>query len=469
MKSISYCLAPNKPVILLAIAGLLTLITACAPAAIQTAGQKEQQPGDQPGRSPAAPKPSPVPVRPAVDSVAKLPSSYPTIADVVVDKTPAPESPLPAASPETLQSVRVRHLNAFTTGEIELLPPDGRLAVIDELTPATTHRLAVWDLEAGKLLRFLAGEQKPTKPFAGQENADFGAKVDFESFSALTSSPSGKRLAARKGSGAVKEDVTIYAWEVGSGRLLCTYSEPAEQVYDILLFPHDDYLVVNTTAGQSEEIGAFTLGKFHVNRDVDEALVRIDVNSGEAELLTPIGAGTRGGRGACRDGLIAFVASTAQMCTVDVLKREQLSGAIPNNPLETSYARLWLAPDKSKLYCFGGKIDIWDLQAMQKIQTFKLKNVGTSALPAVDAGLVAVHQRSRRGVDVIDFTTGKLVSVLQVPFTYARIAAISSDARRLLVVTDQTSVLVVDFDKGLPPGTIDLAKILARSKLPGTR
>ena len=53
---------------------------------------------------------------------------------------------------------------------------DGRQAVIYEGPHGGDKRLALWDLEKGRLVRFLSAEKgKGTKEYDGDDDADFGA------------------------------------------------------------------------------------------------------------------------------------------------------------------------------------------------------------------------------------------------------------------------------------------------------
>jgi hypothetical protein len=139
----------------------------------------------------------------------------------------------------------------------------------------------------------------------------------------------------------------------------------------------------------------------------------------------------------------------------------------PDYPLQ------WFAPDGKSLFGLTSRaqLDVWDLESRRKGQSRHLKastNI-TPAWPAPQAGLVVLHEGQDRNVDVFDAASGKLVTVLQLPFRKGRVRAISGDARRLVVSTDQLSLLVLDFPAGLPAGTIDLGQVLAKAKLPATR
>lgn len=421
----------------------------------------------------------PEPQRNPVDSVDKLPATYPAIAELVLATDAPAASPfpgvqlpdLPAVEPAALQGVGMKHLNAYISGELRLSPVDADLAVVEEFTPAGTYRLAVWDLKAGKLLRFLSSETgKAPRPYQGKENADFGAKIDLRRSHRLAFAPSGKRFAARQASSA-DETYAAYAWDVATGKLLSRYEEPAYP-YDLFLFPHDDYLVISQVAGNMDAggyIGDSTVRK----RTDDRALVRLDVNQGEAELLGPVGVGVHHvGQGAHRAGLVAFL-SPQELHTIDVVTRQHLHGLPLTEDNRFEYVLMWCAADGASAYGMrsNGKLDVWDLGTREFKQSQQLKQGRNilPVLPAPAAGLVVLHEGQDRDVGVFDVASGKLVSILQLPFRGGRVRAISSDARRLVVSTDQFSLLVVDFPNGLPAGKIDLGAVVGKAKLPATR
>lgn len=134
---------------------------------------------------------------------------------------------------------------------------------------------------------------------------------------------------------------------------------------------------------------------------------------------------------------------------------------------------MWFAPDRGRVFgcTANGQLETWDVQSLQRTQStplMKANNINP-VLAAPEAGLLVLHQGQNRLIDVFDVETGEPVSVIQLPFRNGRLKAISADARRLIVSTDQLSLLVLDFPQRLPAGRIDLGAILAKSKLAATR
>jgi hypothetical protein len=429
----------------------------------------------------------PQPQRERVESVDKLPVTYPAITELVMvtDPPPAPPDGLAAAEPAALAQVKVRHLNAYTEWtKMQLSPGSASMAIVQERTPAGTIRLAVWDLESGKLLRFLSGEVgKTPRPYQGKENADFGAKVDLEEFQRLAFSPSGKRLAARQGTANSSDQLSAYIWDISSGKLLSRFDEAARPM-ELFNFAHEDHLVLGIYHGSTSEVGARREDLMLVEaRHPDRALLRIVASTGEAELLVPIGIDAMDyGVNAVREGKIAF-RGLKELHSIDITTRQHLHGEMQAEATSLGLSQvlkrvMWFAPDGAKVYgCTPqGGLETWDVATCQPLNSLQLAGLkGTEPLlPAPEAGLVLLHEARSRNVHVFDVATGNRRSVVQLPFALkpfqaGRIQAISSDARRLLVSTDQLSLLVIDFPQGLPRGTIDLAKLLGKSKLPATR
>jgi hypothetical protein len=429
----------------------------------------------------------PAPQRERVESVAELPATYPAITELVMvtDPPPAPPGDLASAEPPPLGQVKVRHLNAYTQWtKMRLSPGNASTAIVQERTPAGTIRLAVWDLESGKLLRFLSGEVgKTAHPYQGKENADFGAKVDLDEFERLVFSPSGKRLAARRGVANSSDEVSAYIWDVPSGKLLSRFDE-ATKPMDVFDFAQEDHLVLGVYHGLEQKGVTRAEDLLMVPaRSPDRALLRIAATTGEAELLAPIGIDAADfGTNAVSDGLIAF-RGLRELHTIDIATRRHVHGERHDEESALDIGRImkrvmWFSPDKAMVYACSVQLGLetWDVATCQPVGS-ALLSIADGAEPlliAPEAGLVVMHEARSRNVHVFEVATGNRRSVVQLPFALkpfqtGRVQAISNDARRLLVSTDQLSLLVIDFPQGLPPGVIDLAKVLGKMKLPATR
>jgi hypothetical protein len=403
--------------------------------------------------APSTPPPPGPPQRARVDSVGKLPKTYPEIADVTAPRPATPDLRFDALR----ASVKIRHLNAYI-GNAVFLSPDGQMAVVCESTPANTTRLALWNLGTGKLVRFLSGEEgKAASAYRGEENASFGVPVDFDQFREGLFSPDGKKFVACQGFGDIEPARNTYLWDVNSGKLLWKTIEPS--INATLLFPSPEFLVVGAAVG----------GR-------DYGWRRIDAATGESELLTPPapnqGAGFEGG--AAFKGQVAFLPRNT-LATLDVASRQLLMGLIDSEPKpRPTIRRLWYGRDGKQVFAFidqTASLEVWDVASHKLVNTIKLKIDGTAQMevyPAPAANLVG-NRTSASGVDFFDITTGKRRLSIYYPYRGAPLKVITTDARRHLIQTDQDSLLVVDFTGDLPEGMINLTDLLGTEKLAATR
>jgi FOG: WD40 repeat len=102
--------------------------------------------------------------------------------------------------------------------------PDGKLLA----TGAADHKVRLWEVASGKLLRTFA-----TKGASGTQQVNF--------------SPDGQRLVAAAGK-------TLYLWEVESARSLLTYVGPTQNSFGI--FSPDGTLLVSVHYDQKADIWA---------------------------------------------------------------------------------------------------------------------------------------------------------------------------------------------------------------------
>jgi hypothetical protein len=398
----------------------------------------------------------------------------------------------------------VLHLNAYLGGSVRL-SADARTAVVLEATPANTMRLAVWNVDSGKLVRFLSSEaNKPSLPYQGKENADFGAKVDFKGLDSPMLSPSGRTFAARS---KESQGMATYAWDVESGKLLSRFVETAD-VNGLFHLPHDDYVVMNVTVGEREVRDANSGRNVGVPEDV---LERVHLRRSESDLLAPIGLS--GQQAVSLGGQMYFLGQT-ELHKVNVETREHWRGeslapSVMTHSLQgvvvqrsvpqrySNYADFWLSTDATQVYgcTTNGQIDIWDAATLASQPSFKLSPRQPASNPVIampQAGLVAMQMQSGaqpqvtmqlqsgtqtqiasqpayNDVDVFDLATKQLVTAIRLPFKNGRLQAISSDGKRWLISTDQTSLLVVDFPDSLPAGLIDLGALLTKTNPSATR
>jgi hypothetical protein len=194
-------------------------------------------------------------------------------------------------------SARLRHL--CTNSTALAMSQEGRLAVASELTHAG-RRLAVWNLDEGKLVRYLSAElDKSTRPYAGQDDADFGAKIDHAQLTRVALSPSGRRCAAMVNASPVPGSVSvIYAWDLASGKMICHYEEP--HGFGSLFLMADDQ---------------------HVVTSCRRMIVRLNVDTGQADLLRGPDDRTSITAGTVHNGTLAL-AGTYGVATISLNGRE---------------------------------------------------------------------------------------------------------------------------------------------------
>jgi hypothetical protein len=393
------------------------------------------------------------PKRDPVDSVEMLPKKYPTVDDLNVHR-PTESNDAVAALRQTTQ---LRHLMAYI-GNGVYLSPDARRAVVFETTPANTTRVAIWNVDAGKLIRFFSSEEgQGTREYRGEENANFGAKVDHDQFHWGSFSPDGKKFAAHQGIGGTNSARRIYMWEVDTGKLLWQLVEPAE--FSAVLFPSPDFLVIGSAVSMRQY-----------------AWRRIKADTGDSQLLTAvsstIGATTDA---AGHAGQVAYLAQ-GKLVSLDVASRAARSPAHDTDGLgRRSGSHLWYSADGKRVYRLSSQderrwFDVWDAATHKLVNTIEVaENANPSAQvhPAPHANLVA--NLASGGIGFFNLATGKEAFLIQLSFHITPHVSVSSDARRLLVQTDQQSLVLIDFTGELPQGRVHLASLLPAGELPASR
>lgn len=399
---------------------------------------------------------SPAPLNPPVKSVKELPASYPQVEEVAFAPGSAHSlTAQEAAKVRPSKDVVVRHLNARVGNDLKgfLLSPDGSRGVVVETTPASTTRFAVWDLDQGKLLRFLGAEPgKSVQPYSGRENAEFGATVDFSGTGEYAISPSGRRFAARMQAFLPDRMRVIYAWELETGKLLTRYEEPQGVGLDFM-FSDEDH-VVHAVA----------------TSELQAALVRLNVVTGSTDLLTPVSQFLGFHTAAVHDESLAWISENIPQVlatnTREMTLFQPLDGEAPFR-----YSDLWFSADGDLLFgCTNERLDTWNVAAGNRSGTLPWPDVAKnrrSLLPAPEVGRVAISKQEPEIV-VLDVATGEVATTIYLPFRGGFLRGNTSNARRLVVSTDQQSLLIVDFTAGLPAGKVKLAEYLT-AKLPATR
>jgi hypothetical protein len=221
-----------------------------------------------------------------------------------------------------------------------------------------------------------------------------------------------------------------------------------------LVFANEDYVVLDAKISGN-----------------DAALVRVHIANGESDLLRPIGSanGTSGYQQmvANKSGLLTYVAY-AGLHTIDVNTRVHTQAPQASQFQRPLYLTAWLGPDEAEFIACTRNclIDKWDLTLHERVssRTFipALHDV-QQAWAAPAAGLVGLRGKDS-DVHVYSTATRRRVSLIRIPFRQGRLQAFSSDARRLVVGTDQKTLLIVDFPSAMPTGLIDLADLLVKHK-----
>jgi WD40 repeat protein len=187
------------------------------------------------------------------------------------------------AAPEEHRGWEWRHFHSFLDSTLKTLQgsdsvvevldfsPDGKLLA----TGAADHKVHLWEVSSGKLLRTFA-----------TEGASGTRQVNF--------SPDGRRLIAATGT-------TLSLWEVESARPLLTYVGPTQQSFGI--FSPDSSLLVSVYYDKKPEIrgwdahtgqALWTSNSFSSAERIDQAAFRPDgqvlalpARNGEIVLLSP--------------------------------------------------------------------------------------------------------------------------------------------------------------------------------------
>lgn len=382
----------------------------------------------------------------------------------------SPVQPLPAG-------VRIKHL-CTNANQLDV-SPDGKWGVAVEPAENNGQRAAVWNLAEGKLVRYLSAEPgKGTSPYAGKKDANFGAKTGLPLFSSTAFSPSGQRFAAVHNTIGPPGMSSIYAWDVATGKLLCHYEE-LDSFGRLFLFATEDHLITS----------------------FEESIMRLDVNTGEADLLGPPMERSMVTAGAMHDDLVAL-AGTGGITTITLSTKELSSYPAQAEPLQlpaglseagaqalaklkamgirlsrdhsaANYLGVTFSPDGKRLIAWqsSGVLDAWDVESkeQQDSMTAGAPHAGIeSHLVASRAGLLGHGDASDR-VQFTDLTSGKTVTTFRAPFRMVALYGLSSTADRIALRTDQRTALVIDFPSGLPAGTYDLAEAIGEGKLPATR
>jgi hypothetical protein len=311
---------------------------------------------------------------------------------------------------------------------------DGRQAVICEGPHDGDKRLALWDLEQGRLVRFLSAEKgKGTKEYDGDDTADFGARIEQSGSQAFTFSTDGKLAAIN-----VNEIVRI--WELASGRLL-------HEVEVGRFHPHTFRF-----ADERQIVGKINGGV---------VIQAIDAPTGEQrKLMGPVGYESYGG--AVRVGTFTLV-SVGEVFSLSLKtgERTRLADVSPTSQMAPS--RTWYSQDGGKLFIQRSElVQVLDMAKREYTALFQVtapqKGHDIQAL-AEEAGLLVISQPKQ--VELWDAELGAVRTTVIPPSRLGRIGGISADGSKLILAQDEPGAVLLDFGGPPPAGEINVPKLIA--------
>jgi WD40 repeat protein len=338
-------------------------------------------------------------------------------------------------------TVKLLDCRAFVAFHNSFMSPGGEWAVIYEGEHSGPHRLSLWDLKAGRLVRFLSAEKgKGTAEYDGDDDANFGAAIEQLGSQAFTFSPNGKYAAASVGE-------TVRIWELASGKLL---HEVAGSSFHSHTFRFaDERRIVGKSNGGT-------------------VIETIDAATGEKrKLMGPVGFESYGG--AVRGDTIVFVgAGEVFELSLKTGERKRLAAGSTASRLAPS--RMWHSPDGSQLYIQHGElVQALDLATREYGNLFQLvaprEGHRIQAL-ATDAAVLAISQPQR--VELWDSAAGAVRTVIKCPSRLGNLGGISADGSKLLMAVEGQGAIVLDFTGPPPAGEVDVAQLIAQqAAVPG--
>ena len=389
-----------------------------------------------------------------------------------VDAAPrASATPVPSASPPAMpvqaSAPAIKALDARITAKMldlrtspsrsqNFWSPSASFAAVVETNDGLLFKLALWDLDAGKLVRYLsASEGEGTKPYEGKDDADFGAAVSFSEMriERIFFSPDNKYVVGHVSlAGATRPpgDHTqqVLIWEVASGRLARTLN-----------------------LGNLHSGNFFFIDPVHfvtkVMTSSSVSLDLVDVRTGKSEHLMP----PNNFEMYCsnsRNGLIPML-TPAAIATLNISTKAVVP--FPPNPPEASQAavqQLWFSRDGRQLFVRrGNHVDIWNPRTRQFVRSTAIQppEARMNMLQiAEDAVLIARDNWEASKLEFYDLVQGEVQLSIDTGRQYRALLGISPDARRIGLIGEGNLVLLLDFPGGLPKGTVNISQLLERTK-----
>lgn len=370
---------------------------------------------------------------------------------------PAPSKMLDPIAEEELAAVNALLLDVRSHASMYefYLSDDGRHAVVME-GGREQPRYALWDFEKGKLLRYLSAQQdRETKEYKGDDDADFGAQVVFAARGVrkMVFSPDGKLIVGMTEvapppvpeGGRPREEILV--WELSSGRLIRSITTTHHH-------PHTFYFV------NDKQIATKAFSERGVSIEL------IDATTGEVEyLMEPNNFEMYGN--ALHDGKVAFMMPRGGPVMVDLKTKEQTHFLRPpDGSSRMAASRTWFSTDGEQLFAQkAGLIEVWDVSTKSLQHEFRvapdnrsydLNNIATGA------NIVARRVVDARKIELVDVAEGETqTSIVGSP--RFEVSGISRDATRLVLPTADRKMLVVHFPDGPPAGEIQFKDLLRKA------
>ncbi|MCI0359118.1 MAG: WD40 repeat domain-containing protein [Planctomycetaceae bacterium] len=350
-----------------------------------------------------------------------------------------------AAQDKPAQAIKVRLLDttALVGSHNCFLSDDGKFDLIGEGEPGQKTRWSLWNVTEGKLVRFLSAEKgKGTAPYAGDDKADFGAKIDFDGrLDAVSFSTDGKLVV-----GLARP---VLVWEVATGKLLHELENRGHH-HHTFRFVDDRHIAAKFQGGTGVEL--------------------IDALAGERKtLLEPTNFESYGG-GVHGDDFT--LVSVFEIYSLSLKTGRRTSrAAIPPGSSRFAPSASWYTRDGSKfLIQREGRVEVWDTATWTRqgdtsyVEDNKSQDIKGIARAA---GLLAIAQPGT--LELWDAVSGGMRTLVVLPTQRSQLCALSADASRMIVSRERAGAVVIEFDGTPETGAIDVAGKIDEQKPQPTR
>jgi WD40 repeat protein len=352
----------------------------------------------------------------------------------------------PVAYAEETPLIKVRILD--TKGRISrnscFISSDGSHAVIGEGGFRGSTRFGLWNLDTGKLVRYLSAEVgKGTATYAGNDEADFGARIQLESPVTTVSISMDGKLAVGLGR-------RVHVWELATGKLVRELENRGHPPRS-LRFIDDKRIVAPFKASTGIEL--------------------IDAASGERKTLLE-GARYASYGGSLLDDDLTFVSASEIYSLSTETGVRVVRSAIPPDSSRAAPTATWYSRDGSKfLIQREGRVEVWDTSNWKKLRdTAFVDDQSTFHIVVAPlASLVAIQQQGK--VELWDAVNGSYLTLVVHPKGGSLLCAMSDDARRMIFSygSSQTQALVAGLDDAPTKATIDVVGQMAADEPIPTR